>query len=151
MHQGWGLRRRSSLCVAKQPSDLAYCAAEERWIAFSSMGEQSHIVPPCCGEEAVGYSLYHHQSAWREDALQNLCLLTSNSFILKFKALHRCALTAGGEGAICPCVWSRVAFLVTKRLLDCYDLYILKASRRKKTFCTCGELDFKGTRAEVIC
>lgn len=44
-HQSCGCSRRSLRCVPKHFSDLAHCAAEERWIVFSSMGEQYVIVP----------------------------------------------------------------------------------------------------------
>lgn len=44
-HQCCGLSRRSLRCVPKHLSDLAHCAVEERWIVFSSMGEQYVIVP----------------------------------------------------------------------------------------------------------
>lgn len=56
---------------------------------------------PCCGEEAVGYSLYHRQSAWGGDALQNLCLLTRAS--CRFRAPQCClrfAVGGSGRGAL---------------------------------------------------
>lgn len=61
---------------------------------------------PRCGEEAVGYSLYHRQSAWGGDVPQNLCLLTSNSW--RFSSLQCCfrvAVGAGGRGTLAPFWW----------------------------------------------
>lgn len=56
----------------------------------------------CCGEEAVGYSLYHRQSAGG-DVPQNLYLLTSDSW--RFRVLQCCfhlAVKAGGREALTP-------------------------------------------------
>lgn len=56
----------------------------------------------CCGEEAVGYSLYHRQSAGG-DAPQNLYLLTSDSW--RFRVLQCCfhlAVKAGRREALTP-------------------------------------------------
>lgn len=44
-HQYSGLSRRSLRRVPVHLYDLVHCAAEERWIVFSSMGEQYVIVP----------------------------------------------------------------------------------------------------------
>lgn len=44
-HQSCGRSSRSLRRVPKHLSDLAHCAAEERWIVFSSKGEQYVIVP----------------------------------------------------------------------------------------------------------
>lgn len=78
---------------------------------------------PCCGEEAVGYSLYHRQSAWGGDAPQNLCLLTSESW--RFRAPQCCfcvAVTSWWEGALTP-FWRREAF-VSLELFFCLCVII---------------------------
>lgn len=65
----------------------------------------------CCGEEAVGYSLYHRQSAG--DVPQNLYLLTSDSW--RFRVLQCCfhlAVKAGGREALSP-----LFFFLVERLL----------------------------------
>lgn len=105
---------------------------------------------PCCGEEAVGYSLYHRQSAWGGDVPQNLCLLTSDSW--RFRALQcyfPLAVGAGGRGALTP-FWWREAFVslelfsVHMSSFECID-----SLQEKKHSYWGVELDFGGKRTEV--
>lgn len=105
---------------------------------------------PCCGEEAVGYSLYHRQSAWGGDALQNLCLLTSDSW--RFRVLQCCfclAVRAGGRGSL-PLFLVEKAFSLALFFPAIYQhLNILTSSREKKRLYWGVELDFRRKRTEV--
>lgn len=90
---------------------------------------------PCCGEEAVGYSLYHRQSAWGGDAPQNLCLLTSDSW--RFRVLQCCfclAVGAGGRGSLPLFLVERGFSLVFFFSAIYQHLNILTSSRKKSVY-----------------
>lgn len=99
---------------------------------------------PCCGEEAVGYSLYHRQSAWGGDILQNLCLLTSNSWRFRVLQCWFClAVGACGRGSL-PLFWWREAYHWSFFPWLYFDnLNVLTASRKKKHLYRAVELDFR--------
>lgn len=106
---------------------------------------------PCCGEEAVGYSLYHRQSAWGGDAPQNLCLLTSDS--RRFRALQCCfcvAVTSWWEGGTHPFLVER-GFCFAGAFFSVYmsSSNVLKASGGKNWSYQGVELDFRREITDV--
>lgn len=105
---------------------------------------------PCCGEEAVGYSLYHRQSASGGDVPQNLCLLTGGSW--RFGALQCCfcwAVGAGGRGALNPFLVER-GFCFTGAFFPCLYVIIIRIYWKKTFILRCGVVFQKKKNRSVI-
>ena len=69
-HNAHGSCRLSAPCMPEHPSDSAHCIVERSVNSVVQQGNNMQLLP-CCGGEAVGYSLYHRQSASGEDAPQS--------------------------------------------------------------------------------
>lgn len=131
-HQSCGRSSRSLRRVPKHLSDLAHCAAEERWIVFSSKGEQYVIVPR------------PWRRSWRllsvpSPKRQRRCTAKSVSATRRFLEVYSSAVLfwfscqSWWEGGVQPCFGGQ-AFVSLELFFSplCHHLNVLTASERRE-------------------